>query len=161
MEALELLDIADVIAILERLRLVGAAGDAAALAPSRFQADGCAEIALGLLVGVHELVMERAHEVRGLAQDRDDARVRSQLCDVAGGRPRAQVLRRGVADALVIARGGKQRLIGLERPRRARRRCGARTWLCVQVGREELRLLRGRQEDFGVKAQHFVDRRRA
>ena len=85
MVAAQLLDVAHVVGIQQHLRTVRAARDVATFAASAFERHRLAEVLLGLDVILQQLQMQRAQEARGLAQDRDDARVGLQLRDASGG----------------------------------------------------------------------------
>ena len=80
------------------------ARDVLAFAPAAFERDRVLEVLLRLDVAREELEVQRAQEVDGLAQDRDDARPRRNLRDPRGSGVRAQVLRRGLARPLLRPR---------------------------------------------------------
>ncbi len=84
MEAAQLLDVAHVLGVEQRLGVMTAARDA--LAARALASSSAIALRKSFWVSTlleHHLQMERAQEARRLAQDRDDARVRLQLGDRA------------------------------------------------------------------------------
>src|SRR5580693_5102319 len=101
MVALQLLHVAHVLRVYEQLRLGRVAWQPSALRTLLVERQRLTEIGLDLDVGSQELKVQRAQEARGLAQDRDDARLRLHRRDPARGGLRPKVTRRGLTDSLL------------------------------------------------------------
>ena len=114
-EAAQLLGVAHVVGVQERLRRLREPRDPLAAAPCGLQFDRALEALRRLDVVVDRLEVEGAQEADGLAEDGDDPGIGSHRRDPLRRLRRAQVLGRGLAGALAGRRAREQRQVVVER----------------------------------------------